>query len=100
MYETQSPRVSLEKDAVTLLIPLHRPMRLVARLDRRSEQIAADSRPPDVSPMHQRHNVRLRGYAPTPAARTTVPALIARVDVEAESGHVRIISGEVRGAQR
>ena len=41
-------------------------------------------------------DLRLRRHAPTLTTRASMAALVPRVDVEAEGGHVAIISGQPR----
>jgi hypothetical protein len=100
MYDTESAGLAIEENAFAMLIPCNRPVLLAIGLDSRNEQVAGDSGPSKVSFAYERYHVRLGGDAPTLAARTGMPALVARVDIQTEGRHVGIISGQVWRTQK
>jgi hypothetical protein len=96
VYETESAAVAIEEHTLATIVAGHDPFLCSILGGRGPKHLTSDPVAAHLVFTYEIDDLRLRRYAPTLAARARMAALVAGMDIEAERGHVGIISGHTR----
>ena len=96
MYETESAAVAFEEHTLATIVAGHGPFPCSILGRRGQKHLTGDPVATHLVLTHEIDDLRLRRYAPTLAARPRMLAVVSGMDIEAERGHVGIISGRTR----